>query len=131
MAKTIFSLFADSCATSCNKKSMNQGQSIYSYNKDLEICHFPVPSCEYVLLIFISLFPSLFFVIKKKTMYLKKKKVSSFMPYKRRGMQTQPSCIFKKEKSLGKMASTPPPLPRLKDATWGEGIWLWQTKYAL
>lgn len=31
MAETIFSLFADSCASSCNKKSMNQGQSIYSY----------------------------------------------------------------------------------------------------
>lgn len=41
MAETIFSLFADSCATSCNKKSMNQGQSIYSNNKDGEICHFP------------------------------------------------------------------------------------------
>lgn len=41
MAETNFSLFADSCATSCNKKSMNQGQSIYSNNKDREICHFP------------------------------------------------------------------------------------------
>lgn len=43
MAETNFSLFADSCATSCNKKSMNQGQSIYSNNKDWEICHFPTP----------------------------------------------------------------------------------------
>lgn len=43
MAETNFSLFADSCATSCNKKSMNQGQSIYSNNKEREICHFPTP----------------------------------------------------------------------------------------
>lgn len=43
MAETNFSLFADSCATSCNKKSMNQGQSIYSNNKGWEICHFPTP----------------------------------------------------------------------------------------
>lgn len=40
MAETKLSLFADSCATSCNKKSMNQGQSIYSNNKEREICHF-------------------------------------------------------------------------------------------
>lgn len=43
MAETNFSLFADSCATSCNKKSMNQAQSIYSNNKEREICHFPTP----------------------------------------------------------------------------------------
>lgn len=43
MAETNFSLFADSCATSCNKKSMNQGQTIYSNNKVREICHPPTP----------------------------------------------------------------------------------------
>lgn len=90
MAETIFSLFADSCATSCNKKSMNQGQSIYSNNKDGEICHFP----------------TLFFFFDGKNMPFFFSIQRSGRRQSRRCTQTQLRCLLKR-RNLGENACAP------------------------
>lgn len=125
MAETNFSLFADSCATSCNKKSMNQGWTIYSNNKVCEICHFPHS--------LVCLF-SLFF-LKMKTL------LSSWAgEEQQRGgghcnARANTITLSLKEKidrlrNLGKDREKKNPENPPPSTTWRGGIWLWQTKHA-
>lgn len=90
MAETNFSLFADSCATSCNKKSMNQGQSIYSNNKEREICHFPT-LC--------------FFLMKNMPFFFSTRGRGWWESHTR--TQIQSHRLLKKEKSRKKMPAPP------------------------
>lgn len=101
MAETNFSLFADSCATSCNKKSMNQGQSIYSNNKEREICHFPTPLFFFMKTCLFSLAWGELGVVQSHmhvntvTLFLKKRKKEKWNP--------------------GKMLAHPPPEEKASD----------------
>lgn len=116
--KQIFSLFADSCATSCNKKSMNQGQSIYSNNKEREICHFP------------TLCFAFFFFDENMPFFFSRRRTRAGGGETNMHANTVTLSLKKKTRNLEggrkKMPEPPPP-----NTTWREGIWLWQTKYAL
>lgn len=94
MAETNFSLFADSCATSCNKKSMNQGQSIYSNNKDREICHFPT-LCFFFF----------FFLTKTCLSSLAREEWGWWKNHT--CTQIESHCLLKKEKSRKEMPAPP------------------------
>lgn len=102
------SLFADSCANSSNKKSMNQGSQYIPITK---ICHF---------------LTTFFLTINHVSLLLQQKNCGRWERQICTDTQTinslslsLPLSLLKKVKSL-KNACSP---------TWSEGIWLWQTKH--